>query len=232
MNAVVRRMFEMVARVVNFSDAQPDTDPGHTVSVERLKVVKAQMEEIAAMQRTGLIEVHTGATEKRRIRREMLAGPIAHLAEIGKLARRDHPDLVNKFRYKPSGDTYVAHRTASQSMLAEAQAHKEVLAQYGLSDAVLEVFAQLQDQFDAAVKAGSDGRATHTGATSALEVLALEAGRIVRAMDARNRWRFRSDGQVLGAWVNASTVGARPVARMMMVMRRRGLRMGDVRPAA
>jgi hypothetical protein len=31
----------------------------------------------------------------------------------------------------------------------------------------------------------------------------------VRAMDARNRHRFRNDQQVLGAWITASTVRAR-----------------------
>ena len=156
----------MVARSVNFCDAQSDTDAGHVVSVERLKQVKAQMEQVAAMQRAGLIDVHTGAVEKRRLRREMLAGPIAHLTEVGGLAGREHPDLVNKFRYKPSGITYVAHRTAARSMQAEAETNKEVLAKYGLSEAVLEVFGQLLDQFDAAVKLGSDGRAAHIGATN------------------------------------------------------------------
>ncbi len=55
--------------------------PGTWCRCERLKAVKAQMEQIAAMQRAGLIDVHTGAIEKRRLRREMLAGPIAHLSE-------------------------------------------------------------------------------------------------------------------------------------------------------
>lgn len=209
MNGEVRRTFEMVARSVNFSDAQPDTDAGHQVSVERLKQVKAQMEQVATMQRAGVIDVHTGAVEKRRLRREMLAGPIAHLTEVGGLAKREHPDLVNKLRYKPSGNTYVAHRTAARSMQAEATTNKEVLAKFGLSEAVLMVFGELLDQFDAAVKLGSDGRATHTGATRRLDALAQEAGQIVRAMDARNRYRFKNDEQVLGAWVNASTVVGR-----------------------
>jgi hypothetical protein len=229
MNGDVRRTFEMVARAVNFSDAQPDTDAGHVVSVERLRAVKGQMEVVAAMQRAGLIDVHTGAVEKRRLRREMLAGPIAHLSEVGGLAGREHPDLVNKFRYKPSGSTYVAHRTAARSMQAEAETHKEVLAKFGLSEAVLEVFGQLLDQFDVAVKLGSDGRAAHTGATKRLGSLAQEAGQIVRAMDARNRYRFKNDGQVLGAWINASTVLARPVAAEPGGEPEAG---SDVRPAA
>jgi hypothetical protein len=108
--------------------------------------------------------------------------------------------------YEPSGITYVAHRTAARSMQAEAEANKEVLAKYGLSEAVLQVFGQLLDQFDAVVKLGSDGRAAHIGATKRLEALALEARQIVRVMDARNRYRFKDDEQVLGAWISASTV--------------------------
>lgn len=210
MNGEARRTFEMTGRVVNLSDAHPDTDPGHLVSVARLKEVRAAMQELDAVQRAGLIDVRTGAAAKRRLRREMLAGPVAHLAEVGVLARREDPDLVNKLRYKPGANTYVGHRTAARSMQAEAHAHKEVLAKYGLSDAVLEVFGVLLDQFDAAVTLGTDGRAAHTGATRQLTELALEAGRIVRAMDARNRYRFKDDPRVLGAWVTASQVFARP----------------------
>lgn len=223
----------MVTRVVNFSDARPDTDAGHAVSVARMKELQVQMEQLAAMQRTGQIDVHTSALEKRRLRREMLAGPIAHLAEIGGLAGRDHPDLVGKFRYKPSRSNYLAHRTAARSMQAEAVTHKEVLATYGLSEAVLEVFGELLDQFDGVAKVGSDGRAMHTGATKRLKALGLEAVRIVRAMDARNQHRFKNDEQALGAWLTASRVVRRPAGPEQPGEDGRTPEAGgDVRPAA
>ena len=60
-------------------------------------------------------------------------------------------------------------------MQAEAEKHKAVLAKYGLSEAVLEVFGELLDQFDAAVKVANNGRAAHTGATQRLGALAQEA---------------------------------------------------------
>ncbi len=98
----------------------------------------------------------------------------------------------------------------ARSLQAEAEANQEVLSQFGLSEAVLEVYGQLLDQYDAAVKAGIEGRARHTGATRRLEALALEAGQLVRAMDARNRYRFKNDHQALGAWISASTVFGQP----------------------
>jgi hypothetical protein len=212
MKAVVRRIYEMVRSAVNFWDTHQDTDAGQQLSGSRLKEVQAQMEQAAAMQRAGLFDVHTSAMEKRRLRREMLAGPIAHLVEIGGLAGRDHPELTITLRYKAAGDTYVAHQTAARGMQAEATTHKEVLAQYGQSEAVLEVFGQLLDEFDAVVKLGTDGRAAHMGATKRLDELAQEAGQIVRAMDARNRIRFKNDAQTLGAWIAASTVRRAPVS--------------------
>ena len=210
MNSAVRRMVEMVARVVSWLDARPDTDAGPMVSAARLKEVQAEMEQVAALQRAGLIEVHTGAGEKRRLRREMLAGPIAHLSEVGGLAGREIPDLVNKLRYRPSGNSSLAHRTAARSLQAEAEANKEILSKHGLSEAVLEVYGQLLDQYDAAVKSGIEGRAKHTGATRRLEMLAMEAGQLVRSLDAHVRYRCKNDQQALGAWISASAVFGQP----------------------
>ena len=51
---------------------------------------------------------------------------------------------------------------------------------------------------------------THTAATRELEALTREAGRLVRAMDARNRIRFRNDLPALEQWVSARTVLGTP----------------------
>lgn len=51
---------------------------------------------------------------------------------------------------------------------------------------------------------------THTAATRELEALTKEAGRLVRAMDARNRIRFRNDLPALEQWISARTVLGTP----------------------
>ena len=74
----------------------------------------------------------------------------------------------------------------------------------------MEAFGQPLDQFDGFLRLGGEGRGKHAGATKRLRALALEAGQIVRVMDARNRLRFKNDQQALGAWINASRIAGRP----------------------
>ena len=51
----------------------------------------------------------------------MLAGPIAHLAQVSRQAARDEHELGKTFTFKPGADTYLAFRTAARSMVAAAQ---------------------------------------------------------------------------------------------------------------
>ena len=136
--------------------------------------------------------------------------PIAHLAQIGALAAREQHELGKTFRFKPTAESYVAFQSAARAMFNEAQSHKEVLVKYGLSESVLVEFGKMLDEFDAAVRLGAEGRMTHTAATRELEALTREAGRLVRAMDARNRIRFRNDLPALEQWVSARTVLGTP----------------------
>jgi hypothetical protein len=205
MNAECSRAFNTGTRVGLFSDAQPDTDAGNQLCAGKVKEIVGQMGLVDEVQRAGLIDVHAAAMEKRRLRREMLAGPIAHLAEVGQFAGRDQHELRTTFRFKPSGDSSLALQTAATNMLNEAVAHQEVLAKYGLSESVLTMFADLLKQYDAAIQLGANGRTAHKGATRQLEALAKELNAVIRVMDARNRQRFQSNPQLLESWISAST---------------------------
>ena len=212
MDGNARRLLEMGASADEFSVAHPDTDPGYNVSATRLTQLVERGRGLAATQREGVIDVHAAAAQKRTLRRAMLAGPIAHLAELGRLAAREDHELGKSFIFKPSADTYLAFRTAAGTMAAAAQTHKELLMKHGLSESVLNLFVQLLDQFDSAVRLRSTGRAAHMAATRELGVVAAEIGRIVRVMDAHNQERFKNDGQLLGTWISVRTVVGRPRA--------------------
>jgi hypothetical protein len=218
----------MGVRVGNFSTAHPDDDAGHALSEAKVKELTARMEQVSAAQRAGLVDSRAAAAQKAKLRQAILAGPIAHLAEVGRLAARENHELGTIFRFRPGSKTFVAFRTVGRTMQTEAEAHKAVLLRYGLSEPVLAQFGQLLDQFDAAMTLGSDGRTAHTGATKQLTALAIELGRVVRVMDARNRQRFENDQQLLGSWVTASTVLRRRRAEVSPESDAGG----DVRPAA
>jgi hypothetical protein len=214
MRAEVSRIYDMGTRVGSFSDTEPDTDPGQAQLVAEVKALVQQMKVVAAAQRTGLIDRRAGAAEKATLRREILAGPVAHMAQVGRRASRDVHEVGQDFQRKPSKGTYVEFLTASRTMQAKAEQHKAVLLKYGMSEPVQLQLGELLDRFDAAVLLGNNGRTAHKGATQQLEALAAELASVVRTMDARNRQRFAGNAQLLASWVSASTVlgGKRGVA--------------------
>ena len=231
MNSHSRRRVEMGIRALEFSRAHPDSDPGAATVVARLEQLVTRANEAATAQRNGQIQVHAASARKEELRREMLAGPIAHLAQVGRAAAREEHELGKAFRFRPDASTFFAFRTAARGMATAAQEHREVLLKYGLSQPVLDQFVQMLDQFDEAVVLGYEGRAAHMGATQELLAGADEIFRTVRVMDGRNRQRFAQDEQLLGSWLSASTVLGTP-SRPDAEPEGGTLAGGEARPAA
>jgi hypothetical protein len=208
-------MYDLCVRVLNWTvlnwtAAHVDDEPGFIVLVAQLQALAARMAQVITDQRNGLIDSRASRSRKEELRRTMLAVPISHLAQIGALAAREQHELGKTFRFKPTAGSFVAFRSAARAMYEEAQSHKEVLVKNGLSESVLVEFGKMLDEFDAAVRLGTEGRMTHTAATRELDALTTEAGRLVRAMDARNRIRFRNDVPALEQWISARTVLGTP----------------------
>jgi hypothetical protein len=212
MDAQSRRKIEMGRRALEFSRAHPDSEPGSDAVVARLEQLLARASQVAAAQRDGIVHVRAASARKKELRKGMLDVPIAHLAEVGRAAAREEHELGKMFRFKPGASTYLAFGTAARSMAASAQANREVLVKYGLSQSVLDELGRKLDEFDAAVLLGNDGRTAHVGATRELKAVSSEIVRTVRVMDGRNRQRFAEDEQLLGSWISASTVLGTPRA--------------------
>ena len=230
MRAVTRRVYDMCVRVVSWANAHPDDEPGFGVLLAQLQALAVRMGDVITAQRNGLIDSRASRSRKQELRREILAVPIAHLARIGALAAREVHELGKTFRFRPAATSLVAFQSAARAMVEEAQTHREVLVKHGLSESVLVELERLLDQFDAAMRLGAEGRMRHTAATRELEALTREAGRLVRAMDARVRLRYRNDLPALEQWVSARTVlGVPRAAEEGVAVPDAG---GDVRPAA
>ena len=157
MRAVTRRVYDLCVRVLNWTAAHPDDEPGFIVLVAQLQALAARMAQVITEQRNGLIDSRAATSRKREQRRKMLAVPIAHLAQIGALAAREQHELGKTFRFKPTAESLVAFQSAARAMFNEAQSHKEVLVKHGLSESVLVEFGKMLDEFDAAVRLGSRG---------------------------------------------------------------------------
>jgi hypothetical protein len=237
MDATSRRKIEMGRRAADFGRPHPDSDAGYTAAAARLEQLVARADALATAQRNGLVDVRAASARKQELRGAMLSGPIAHLAQVGKVAAREEHELGKTFRFKPGASTFLAFWTAARSMATEAQTHREVLVKHGLAESVLEQFAQMLDQFDAAVALGNNGRTAHVGATREVQAVAAEIVQTVRVMDGRNRQRFQGDGQLLGSWISASTVlgsrrGMPDAPGTLPTPEGAAPPAGDVRPAA
>src|SRR5882724_3032971 len=210
MDARSRRHFQMGTSVRDYGRARPDSDAGYNVSLTQLEQLVTRGQQAATAQREAQVDTRTSSAQKKDLRRAMLAGPIGHLAGVGRLAAKENPELGKSFRVKPGVGTYLVFQTTARTMQAAAETHKEVLAKYGLSESVLAQFGQLLDQFDAALTLGTQGRTAHKGATRELRSVATMIAQTVRVMDARNRQRFENDPQALGSWLSARQVLGSP----------------------
>jgi hypothetical protein len=236
MRAVTRRTYDMCVRVVNWALAHPDDEPGFGVLLAQLQALVVRMGDVITAQRNGFVDSRASRSRKKALRSEMSL-PIAHLAQIGTLAAREIHELGKTFRLRPAATSQVAFHSAGRAMLEAAQTHKEVLVKHGLSESVLVEFERMLDQYDAAMRLGAEGRMRHTAATRELEAVTKEAGRLVRAMDARVRIRYRNDLPALEQWVSARAVLGvpRPVEEGVeppAVEGRATGAGGEVRPAA
>jgi hypothetical protein len=200
----------MGTSVRDYGRARPDSDTGSNVSLTQLEQLVTRAQHAATAQREAQVDTRTSSAQKKELRRAILAGPIAHLAQVGRLAAKENPELGKSFRVRPGVGTYLVFQTTARTMQTAAESNKEVLAKYGLSESVLAQFGQLLDQFDAAVTLGSSGRTAHKGATLELRRVATMISQTVRVMDARNRQRFQDDPQALGAWLSARQVLGTP----------------------
>jgi hypothetical protein len=201
----------MCVRVLSWITAHPDSEPGFVVLVTQLQALVARMAAVIGEQRDGRVDSRAASARKQTLRREALAGPIAHLAQIGRMAAREEHELASIFVFKPTADTLLAFQSAARSMFAAAQEHEAVLVKHGLSASVLAQFGQMLAEFDATVTQGADGRTAHTAATRELVALTKDAGAVVRAMDARNRLRYQDDRQALEQWISVRTVLGAPL---------------------
>ena len=228
MDAVSRRKMEMGAKAAEFSRAHLDESPGYQAVLSAVEKWVADMRVAASDQRSGLLGVRASSATKNELRDLMREAHLAHIAQVARTARGEAPAVQHEFVFRPGTTTHVAFQTTARAFLTQAEAHRELLVRHGLVESVLTELRQSLDQFDAAMVAGAEGRASHVRASAELRRLANQVVQGVKVLDRFNRVRFRNSPDLLASWLSASNVVATPRGKTEPESGAEG----EVRPAA
>jgi hypothetical protein len=208
MDGRTRRIKEMGERVLEWSTAHPSPEPGAAAALSRLQQLITRVNELAAQQRDGILEVRRASARKQTAREEIMQVHLSHVIGAAELASTEEPELAEKFRIPGRVTTFAGFRTAARGVLAEAESRKELLTKYGLSDSVLAGLRAALDEFDAVAEQGVQGRARHVGASAELLSSGTEIFAVVRVLDSFNRFRLAGSRELYSAWRTMSSVVA------------------------
>ncbi len=122
------------------------------------------------------------------------------------LGMQEEPSIPVRFSIPRPPSSAQVFLTGGRVVLAEAQAHAELLGRYGMAAGLLDQFRTVLDQYEQAINAKNSGTSSHVGANAELQELAVEIIRVVRLLDAVNRPRFRNDPEKRAAWKSARDI--------------------------
>ncbi|HXH05350.1 MAG TPA: hypothetical protein VNI83_02050 [Vicinamibacterales bacterium] len=210
MNRDVRRKLEMAVRVREFSRAHPSADANYGAVLGRLEDRIARMEALARQQQGGYLARRAASSRRATLRRRIQRDMLRHLVTVAELAARDNPTLAGRYRQPSTNGPHEAFRTLARKMLEQGRADRDLLAQYGLAERLLDDLAAALDEFDASVAESGRARQEHVGARAELEAVGDEIMRIVDLLDGLNRYRFGGDAEKRAAWESARELVSGP----------------------
>jgi hypothetical protein len=206
MNADVRRKLAMVARVREFSRANPSDDPSHATLLGRLEDRLNRADALAIQERAGRIAERAAKLRRDELRRAMHFQLLRHLVRVGEVAAKQEPGLVGKFRLRSPNATHKDFLVSAKAMLADGVANKDLFVGLGLSAPMLDDLGKALTQFEGVTESGSGGRSDHIGARADLDAVTAEALDLVELLNTFNSYRFREDPELSAAWNSARSV--------------------------
>ena len=206
MNAVLRRRFEMAARVRDFLRAhQTDGMPEGTV-LTHLEELLQRADVLAAQQRDGVVASRAAAEQRAGVRRALQSKLLRCRAAVGAAAGKENVELAAQFRLPPTRASNSAFVTMARGMLKKATAQKDLLVSRGMMAKLLDDLALAITEFDKTLEATRAGRRDHVGASADLRSVAAEIAEQVRLLDGLVRYRFGDNAELMGAWASARNV--------------------------
>jgi hypothetical protein len=203
-----RSQVVMGASAKGFSVSHPMESAGYQSAVTGLSALVDEATVLDAEQREGIIAERSGAATRRNAIDRVWDLHLPHMAAAARRAEGELPDLRRTLQLAPTKDTLAARRGAAGSMLEAVQARKDVLARYGLDEAVLADLEQALAEYDAANAQCAAARGKHVRASARLAGVGQEIVELVRILDGLYRVRLKHDEALLAEWYTLSTVRA------------------------
>jgi hypothetical protein len=206
MNVGIRRRLAMATRVRDFSRAHPDGTAGYTETLARLEDRVSRAEALATQQATGYLAVRASTAKKLELRRHIREEHLKHLARIAHGVSEGNPELTQRFQVPQHNLDHQHFLAAARAMAAEATAQRAIFLKDGMPESFEEDLSKALAEYELAVNEANSGTALHVGARADLKAVSQEIMLLVKRLDAINRYRFRSDTELLAAWLSARDV--------------------------
>jgi hypothetical protein len=201
-----RRKIEMATRVLAFVRAHPSTEAGYAAVLARLEQRVAQANALVHEERDGRIAARASNQRRLEIRQLIQSKFLPNLVRVGEQVARERPSYLGRFRLRSASATHSAFLVSTKAMIALATAEKELFENNGLAGSLLEELGAQVTLLEEATQAAFAGRRGHTGARAQLKVVVGEIVEIVQVFDGFNRFRFRADPKLQGAWDSAKNI--------------------------
>jgi hypothetical protein len=201
-----RRKLEMATRVLEFARAHPSTETGYATVLARLEERLAHATALVNEERNGRIAAQAANRLRVELREHIHTKYLPNLVRVGEQVAKQRPSYLGKFRLRSSGATHSAFLISTRAMMALAAEEKELFENNGLAGALLEELGKQVAQLEEATQASIGGRRGHIGARAELKVVAGEIVEIVKVLDGYNRFRFRTEPKLQGAWDGARNI--------------------------
>ena len=210
MKSTVRITLDAGGRVAAFCHTHPDTDPAAIAVVAKLDAAMERAAMLTGLQLSSESIASAAVNTKTEIRFSIENG-LAAIYAVSTVAAKNLPDLAIHRRRPRTHASEVNLLAAARVALAEAEVNKDRLVAYGLTTIMLDTLAA---NIEAHAEALLRQRTAHTaqvGAVSDLKLVSQEIMRLLKALHAIHRLRFKGDGELLAAWNSARNV-AWPIA--------------------
>jgi hypothetical protein len=199
-------------RAAAFCHAHPDTDPGHIAVVAQLDATMARAELLTSQQVAGEQAANAAVSTKEELRQSLENG-LASIFAISTVAAKRFPDLAIHRRRPRIHSSEVTLLTSARVTLAEAEANQDRLIPFGLTTSMLDALRHDIPAYGDAVLRQRSALAAQVGAVSDLKEVRHEIMRLLKALDAIHRLRFKQDRELLAAWKSARNVAWPSVER-------------------